>query len=466
VNVTTEPRDNRQMALTIEVEPERVEKALAQAARRLAQKYKVPGFRPGKAPRAVVERMLGKQALYEEVVDDLGPVVYKEALEQHNIDPFGPGEMEDFTVEPMVFKMLVPLAPIVDLGDYRSIRLPHIEPNVDEHDIEHQLEHMRENQAIVEPVGDDVPAEVNMIAKVDIEGTVEGREFITKQNGVTINLYEPLDREEDLLDFSAPIIGLKPGEDKAFALVVPDSDRYGEFRGKTADFTVHLIELQKRELPALDDALAQTVGDYETLDALKDVIRAELRTNLIREADSKYSDQAIDAMVKGATIEYPPQMLTSEVDALVERTEKRMKDQNMTLEEYLKALGKTADEYREELKPTAAIRLRRGLVLNQLIKEEGLSVADEDVVQRIIQMAEIYGERAAEARKAFMADANRQSIMLDLLSSAGLARAVAIAKGQAPDKVEAAPAAVEPAADSATSEPVSADSADATASAA
>jgi len=436
VNVTTEPRDNRQMALTIEVEPERVEKALAQAARRLAQKYKVPGFRPGKAPRAVIERMMGKQALYEEVIDELGPTVYKEALEQQNIDPYGPGEMEDFTMEPMVFKMLVPLAPVVELGDYRSIRLPYIEPVVDEHDIEHQLEHMRENQAIVEPVGD-VPAEVNMIAKVDIEGTVDGQEFISKQNGVAINLYPPLDRDEEMLDFSAPIIGMKPGEDKAFTLVVPDSDRYGEFRGKTADFNVHLIELQKRELPALDDALAQTVGDYETLAALKDVIRAELHTNLVREADNKYSDQVIDAMVKGATIEYPPQMLGSEVDALIERTEKRMKDQNMTLEEYLKALGKTNEEYREELKPTAEIRLKRGLVLNELIKAEGLSVADEDVVQRIIEMAQMYGERAADARKAFMSDENRQSIMLDLLSSAGLARAVAIAKGQAPDKADA-----------------------------
>ena len=449
MNVTTEPRDNRQLALTIEVEPERVEKALAQAARRLAQKYKVPGFRPGKAPRAVVERMLGKQALYEEVIDQLGPVVYKEALEQHNIDPFGPGEMEDFTMEPMVFKMLVPLAPVVDLGDYRSIRLPYIEPTVDEHDIEHQLEHMQENQAIIEPVGD-VPAEVNMIAKVDIEGTVEGESFISKQSGVTINLYPPLDRDEEMLDFSAPIIGMKPGEDKTFSLVVPDSDRYGEFRGKTSDFNVHLIELQKRELPALDDALAQTVGDYETLDALKDVIRAEVRTNLVREADHKYSDQVIDAMVKGATIEYPPQMLTSEVDALIERTEKRMKDQNMTLEEYLKALGKTDEEYREELKPTAEIRLKRGLVLNELIRAEGLSVADEDVVQRIIEMAQMYGERADEARKAFLSDENRQSIMLDLLSSAGLARAVAIAKGQAPDKAEVV----------APAEPIAADSAD------
>ena len=188
MNVTTEPRDNRQLLLTIEVEPERVDAALAQAARRLAQKYKIPGFRPGKAPRDVVERMVGKQALLEEVVDDLGPKVYKEALDAHNIEPYGMGEMEDFTLEPMVFKMIVPLAPTIELGDYKSLRVPYIEPAVDEHDIEHQLEHIRDNNAIIEPAAEDAVAEANMIATVDIEGTVDGEPFITKQSSVQINL--------------------------------------------------------------------------------------------------------------------------------------------------------------------------------------------------------------------------------------------------------------------------------------
>ena len=276
MNVTTEPRDNRQLLLTIEVEPERVDAALAQAARRLAQKYKIPGFRPGKAPRDVVERMVGKQALLEEVVDDLGPKVYKEALDTHNIEPYGMGEMEDFTLEPMVFKMIVPLAPVIELGDYKSLRVPYIEPEVDEHDIEHQLDHIRDNNAIIEPAAEDAVAESNMIATVDIEGTVEGEPFITKQSSVQINLFTPLDRDEEMLDFSEPIIGMKAGEDKTFTLPVPSTERYGEFAGKPAEFQVHLISLQKRDLPALDDSLAQTVGDYETLDALKNEIRGEL----------------------------------------------------------------------------------------------------------------------------------------------------------------------------------------------
>jgi trigger factor len=440
VNVTTETRDNRQLLLTIEVPQERVDAALAQAARRLSQKYKIPGFRPGKAPRDVVERMVGKRALLEEVVDDLGPKVYKEALDTHQIEPYGMGEMEDFSLEPMVFKMVVPLAPIVELGDYPSLRVPYLAPTVDEHEVEHQLDHIRESNAIVEPIGDDAAAETDMIATVDIAGTVDGEPFISKQENVTINLYPTLDRDEDTLDFSAPIIGMKPGEDKAFSLPVPDTDRYDDFRGKTAEFQVHLHSLQKRELPALDDALAQTVGDYETLDALKDEIRSELLSGAQRQADDRYGDECITALVKQATIEFAPQMIKSEVDELVERTERRVKQQKMTLQDYLEALGKTDEEYREELTPTAEIRLKRGLALNELIKRESLSVSDEEVEQQLDRMAAVYGPQAKEARQTLSQPQNRNGIKLDLLTQAGMKRLMAICKGEA-DKAAEDPAA-------------------------
>jgi len=440
VNVTTESRDNRQLLLTIEVPQERVDAALAQAARRLSQKYKIPGFRPGKAPRDVVERMVGKQALLEEVVDDLGPKVYKEALDTHNIEPYGMGEMEDFSLEPMVFKMVVPLAPIVELGDYKSLRVPHIEPTVDEHEVEHQLDHIRENNAIIEPVGDDVAAEANMIATVDIEGTVDGEPFISRQEKAAINLYPPLDLDEEALDFSTPILGMKPGEDRAFTLLVPDSERFEQFRGKTAEFQIHLHSLQKRELPALDDALAQTVGDYETLDALKDEIRSELLSTAKRQAEGQYGDECINALVKQATIEFAPQMIKSEVDELVERTERRVKQQNMTMQDYLEALGKTEEQYREELKPTAEIRLKRGLALNELVKREELTASDEEVEQQIDRMAAVYGPQSKEARQALSQPQNRDGIKIELLTQAGMQRLMSICKGEA-DKPTEEPAA-------------------------
>ena len=440
MNVTTEPRDNRQLLLTIEVSQERVDAALAQASRRLSHKYKIPGFRPGKAPREIVERMVGKQALLEEVVDDLGPKVYKEALEAQNIEPYGVGEMEDFSFEPMVFKMVVPLAPIIELGDYKVLRVPYIEPEVDEHAVEHQLEHIRENNAIIEPLGEEAVADANMIATVDIEGTVEDQPFIQKQEKVTIELYPPLDRDEEMLDFSEALKGMKPGEDKTFTLTVPDVDRYDEFRGKTAEFNVHLHSLQKRELPDLDDALAQTVGDYETLEALKSEIRSELLTAAQRQAEDKYSDECISALVKQATIEFPPQMQQEEVNDLYERTVQRMKDQNLKIEDYLQMLGKSEEEYREELKPTAEIRLKRGLALTEFNKLEKIAVNDDEVEQRIEQLAAAYGPQAKEARKSLSQPQNRANIKIELLTQAGLKRLVAICRGEA-DKPSEEPAA-------------------------
>jgi trigger factor len=433
VKVTTEARENRQMGLTIEVEPERVEAALAKANKRLQQKYKIPGFRPGHAPRSVVEQMLGKQALYDEAVDELGQEIYKEALDEQNIDPYGPGQLENIQHDPFVLKMLVPLAPEVKLGDYKSVRVPYEEPQIDEHDVEHQLEHIRENQAIIEPAGDDAVADEQMVATADIESTVEDKPFVN-QKAANINLAKPLDEVDAAEDLDLPshLIGMHAGEDKEFSIIVPDSDNFGDFRGKTANFKIHVIELKKRELPAFDDALAQTVGDYETLDALKTQLRSELMISLKQQSDSKYSDKVIDAFVEIAAIEFPPQMVDSEIHSLIERTEKRLKDQNMSMKEYLKALSKTEEEYHEELRPTAEIRLKRGLFLSELIKAENLEVTDEAIDKRIDEMVEMYGPRADDARKMLSSEENRDAIRLDLLSQAGVDRAVAIAKGEAP----------------------------------
>jgi len=270
-----------------------------------------------------------------------------------------------------------------------------------------------------------------MIATVDIEGTVDGGPFITKQSSVQISLYPPLDRDEELLDFSEPLMGLKAGEDKTFTLQVPATERYGDFAGKPAEFQVHLISLQKRELPALDDSLAQTAGDYETLDALKNEIRGELLEAAKRETDNTYSDECVDALVKQATVEFPPQMIKSQIDDLYEHTERRMKEQKMDMAQYLEMLGKTEEQYREELRPTAEVRLRRGLALAELTKVESITVDDEAIDQQIDRLAAAYGPQSKEARKAFSSEGARESIKIDLITQAGLTRLMAICKGEA-----------------------------------
>ena len=445
MKVTTEARENRQVALTIEVEPERVEAALAKAARNIANKANIPGFRKGKAPREVIERMFGKGALLEEALDDLGQQVYREALEQANIEPYGPGEMEHIQQEPLVLKMVVPLAPAIDLGDYRSLRVPFEAPEVEDSDIDHQIEHLRERHAIVEPAPEGTPADWGHFVTLKIESTVEGQPFFTRQEASLTLEKEHLDDAIPVMPgFEEPIVGMKAGEERTFGLPVPastDEADYGEFAGKTAEFKVFLQDIRLRTLPDADDALAQTVGDFETMGALRDAIRQDIADANRREAESAYVDRVVDEALKVAEIEFPPRMVDEELDEMLERTDKRVRGQGLSLEEYLNVLGKTRDEYRAEMRPTAEARIRRGLLLSRVVEMEGLSVEDAEIDRRIEAVSAAYGQQAGAVRESLSKDESRRRLELELLTQKALNRLAAIAKGEAPPLAEPAEAA-------------------------
>ncbi len=438
MKVTTEARENRLLALTIEVEPERVEAALNKAAKSIAQKTNIPGFRKGKAPRRVIEQMFGKGALLEEAVDDLGQQVYKEALDQEQIEPYGPGQLEDIQNDPFVLKMVVPLAPIIELGDYRGLRVPFETPTVEHGEIDHQLEHLRERHAIVEPAPEGTSADWGHMVSLDLKSTVEDKPFYSRSDANFVLEKEHLDDEVIVLPgFEEQIVGMKPGEEKSFSLPVPDDeDEYDEFAGKTAEINVTLKEVRLRELPELDDALAQTVGDFETIDALRDAIRQDVADAKLREAESAYVDRAVDKLLEKAQIEFPPVMVEDELDEMLDRTDKRLRDQKLNLEEYLKILGKTREEYRQEMRPTAEAHIRRGLLLSRLVELEKITVDAADVDKEIEAVSAAYGQRAKEVRDALSSKESRRRLELELLTRKALDRLTAIAKGEAPEPSE------------------------------
>jgi trigger factor len=449
VKVTTEPLENRQLALTIEVESERVEAALAKAAKNIAGKANIPGFRKGKAPRHIVEQMFGKAALLEEAVDDLGQQVYREALEQEHIEPYGPGKLEDMQTDPLTFKMVVQLPPKVELGDYRSLREPFETPPVTDDEIEHQIEHMRERHAIVEPAPEGVAADWDHIASLNISSKVDDKDFI-QEAGFEITLEKThLDGAVPVLPgFEEQIVGMKTGEEKTFTLTVPDDGSYDEsFKGKTAEFKVTLTGLKLRTLPDADDALAQTVGDFETIAALRDAIRQDIADAKKREAESAYVDRIINKLLETAKVEFPPALVEEELDEMLERTDRRLRDQKLNLDEYLKVLGKTRDEYRAELRPTAEGRIRRGLLLNEIVQAEHLDVDESEVQTEIESISASFGQRASQIRETLSSETSQRSIHLDILSRKGVNRLVAIARGEAPEQGEVE-SATEPTAES------------------
>lgn len=432
MKVTSELLQDRQAALTIEVEDERVQQALRSAARRLANKLNIPGFRKGKAPYNVVLRTVGEEGLYQEVIDELGQQIYREALEESKLEPYGPAQLDDIQLKPLVFKMRVPLHPVVDLGDYRSLRVPYTPPQVSDQAVDEVLKGLQERHVMLEPAGEG-PVEPGQVAVLTIEGKLSqapDAESIVHEHEISLRVDEATDFP--FRGFVQHVVGMKVGEEKSFEFIVPQDDEDQELRGKTVYFTVRLEDLKARVIPPLDDALAQTIGDYETLDALRNAVRGSLLQQMTREVESRYVDECLNKLVEQARVEFPSQMVEQELDRLVERTKRRLQDQKMSFEEFLNIKKQTLEQYRAELRPKAENNVRRGLAMSELAMREGLTVTRDEVSVAINFISASYGENAEQVRQSLSSDESRRSLSFSLLSDKVTARLVSICKGENP----------------------------------
>ncbi len=432
MKVTAERLENCQVELTIEVDEERVEQELRRAARRISKQRRIPGFRAGKAPYDVVLRLFGKEALYQVVLEDLTPTVFKEALEKEGIEPFAKAELVDAQFEPMVLKMVVPVAPIVELGDYRQLRLTPPEVTVSDEEVEAVLKRIQTQHGQWQPV--DRPAQLGDQAIVDIESTVEGEVVFSNQERVLLLEAESL---YPVPGFSEQIVGMVIGEDREFDLPYPDNVANKELAGKESHFKVHLHDLKELVLPDLDDDLARTVGDFETLDELKAQIRENLRTEAEREAEDRFVNEVLTATVERARIEFPPVLLERELDSLLEERDRALRQiEGLNLDNWLQMRKKSREEYRDELRPKAVERLKRGLALGKVVELEGIVLEDGEVEDQIERLSSAFGEQADKARDALSSPDNKRSIASDLLTSKALRRLVAIAKGEVEDEID------------------------------
>jgi trigger factor len=376
LKIETERLENCQMALTIEVDEERTQRALRNAARRISRQAKIPGFRPGKAPYNVIAGMFGKDVLYQEVLDELGNTVYKEALEETGLDPFGQAQLTDYETDPLVLKMVVPLAPVVELGDYRQMRLDADEETIRDEAVNEALIKIQEQNAFWEPVKR--PAQWGDMAIVDIEGTVKGETVIGNKERELI--LEP-DSPYPLPGFGDQLLGMTINEQKEFALTYPEEFDNEKLAGQQAHFKVHLQDLKEKVVPGIDDDLARTVGSYETLEDLK----AELRRGLQAKADEEFADRALTALVERSEIEFPPMMLEREIDNWLEEFGRTLRRQGLNLENYLAMRKLTEEELRKEVSPQVGERLKRSLTLGKLAELEGLDVESGEIVDEALE---------------------------------------------------------------------------------
>ncbi len=429
MNVQVEPLDTHEVRMRISLEADVVERLRREVARDLGKQLRIPGFRPGQAPMNQVIRAVGGEgAFMAEVANKAASDFYGKALDEAKIEPYGPGSIEDVKTEP-VFTLVakVPLEPVVNLNDYKSVRIPAPEIVVTDEEVQEQLENMREDNAIIEL------AERAARPGDLVEATITGKEG-------DLEVFRSSSRQGIVLDESrigipglaAAIVGMSAGEQKDIQLSFGEDEKNDMLRGKTLDVHIEVERVSSRTLPDINDELAQAASSFGTLEELKGDLRTRMQDFKQRRADQDYAVSALDRFAEIADVKMPPAFIEDRLgDLLTDYREDTARDTGLPFEQWLKLQSKTEDDIRNELRPEAERRGKRGLVMRELGRIEGLDVGEDEILAEVEATASRYGARHNEVRKLLAKPDTRATVRNNILSNKVLARMVEIAKGQA-----------------------------------
>jgi trigger factor len=426
LKVTTEKTENREVYLTIELAAEEVEASTQATYRRLLQRVSVPGFRKGKAPQPVLVRHIGADAFLTEVIEEAVPDAYDKAIEEQELDPVGRPRIELVEREPVIFKAIVPLKPVVTLGNYQKTRLKPEKVEVTEERIDAVIEELRSQWGTWEPVERTVA--LSDVASLDVESTIDGEPFINQQGAqfqVTGGSSAPAP------GFAEEIVGMKAGDEKEFTLPFAEDDARSEVAGKKATFKVTVTGVKEEKLPEVDDEFAAKVEpDLKTIAEL----RTRVQEDLVKRADERmqgdFEEKVIDAVVECSEVEYPHVLVEVECQRMMEDQTDRMRMQGLSMEQFLRGSGKTEEEFHEELHPLAEKRLVRGLVLGKVAEDEDILITADDIDAEIEEMLKDHDDdRKAELRAAFGSVEARESVGQRLLSRRTVGRLTELAQG-------------------------------------
>jgi len=389
MNVTATPAPKSSILLEIEVPTDRFDRAIRDAVGRLSRRTRVPGFRPGKAPRPILERVLGPGAVLDEAVEQVVQAAYRDAIIEQGIVPLTNADVEIVEAEegkPLRFTATVQVRPEVELGDYANFNFaPEIE-EIDDAKVDKVVDELRDQNAQLAAV-EDRGAKDGDWAVIGFLGTQDGHAF---DGGQADRM--PLVIGEDRLipGFEANVVGLKPGDTTEFDITFPEDYPEETLAGQAAHFKVDLKELREKILPDADDAFAQSMGDYADLAVLKADIGERLRRNALDRARHEFSDKIIEYAVANASIDLPDVLVDQEVEVMHDEFRTSISRQGIGEEQYLKATGQTEAGLHAEFRPRAEQRTKVLLVLSKIAETEGIDVPDADVEGQIEMARERY----------------------------------------------------------------------------
>lgn len=363
--------ENHEAKLVVEVEPEKMETYKRRAARRISERGKIPGFRPGKAPYDMVVRTFGEQAIIEQAMDNFVDAEYSNILKEADVEPGASGRLESIdSLEPPKLTFRIPLAPVVDLGDYHSIRLPYEWTVPDEKAVEAAVEDLRQMYATTENV--EREAQEGDYLLVDVKSETPE---MNRTGFATLIRPEDRDTEWPYGGFAKELVGLKPGDTKTVKHTFPADWDVQELQGKEVEMEVTVKTVRAVSLPELDDEFAKTVGAGETLDALREAIKKDVENRSKAEYDDKYFVDLIEKIKEGATLKYHEHSLEHEGEHVLEDLGQRLAQQGMDLDTYFKVRNTTREQFVEdEVKPVAKKRLERSMILDELVRREQIEV--------------------------------------------------------------------------------------------
>jgi trigger factor len=439
LTIHTEEDEQRQLQVTAQVPEERVQEQMRRTARKLAQNIRIPGFRQGKVPYNVLVRRVGEEALRAEAVEELVEPLLAEIFAEIDADAIAYRQptLDDIDLDPTVLKLTIPLEPRVALGDYRAIRKEILPVEVTEEAVAEALERVQEQHQTLEDV--ERPAERGDLVTVSGTGKTEGEEEeeIWHEHGSALIMDS--DKTFPDLPFVDNVVGLSAGEDKEFRATFPEDFDDEHLAGKSVVFNVMVEKVQRRELPPLDDELAQKEGEYETLDDLRQALRKELFDQATRQARSDLLDEVVGEVLQEAELVYPPAVVESELDNTVSGLREQVSGIGWQWNDYLKLQGTTEAKLRDEWREQAIEQVRRGLVLRQLITEEKLTVQEHEIDSALEERLSRFNdneELREQLRSLFRQGRNLEMMTNDILMDKVHDRIEAIVTGNAPDLAE------------------------------
>ena len=390
MKIDVQPLEDHQVKVTADFDSDTMDQFMRRAARKLSRQTKIPGFRPGKAPYEIIRRQLGEETLQQQSIEDIVDEFYPKILEEANIKPGASGTLDEIiSIDPLKLAFIIPLEPEVNLGNYRDIRLDYIEEPVTDTEVDEFLERLRTNYSTAEPV--ERPAENGDLVYVKFSGKLthpaEGEdEMVYPQRPAQFIIGTDIveDRNWPYPGFADTLIGLSVGDEKTTHYTFPDDEADEAIRGKEVEFSVTVQSIKALKLPDLNDEFAQTVGQFDTLEDLRKIVREQLEASKRNEAEDKYFTELIDKVVEGATIKYPPQMLEHEIEHTLLHFKEDLASQGLEYNAYLKMIGK--DErtlIEEEIRPATRKRIERSLVMEEIARVENIQLEQSDYDEAI-----------------------------------------------------------------------------------